>query len=80
MPKINKKLLENVLSLVVLQGSNYILPLITFPYLVRILGAENFGLIAFATSFMYFFIVFTDYGFNVTATKKIAIEKKMMTL
>lgn len=76
MPKINKQFLENVFSLIILQGSNYILPLITFPFLVRRLGTEGFGLVSFTTAIMYFFIVFTDYGFNITATKKISVNKE----
>jgi len=69
------KLLQNLLSLSFLQGLNNFLPLITFPYLVRVLGPEKFGLVNFVTAFVAYFSMITDFGFNFSATQQISISR-----
>jgi PST family polysaccharide transporter len=72
-PAERKLVLGNVASLSVLQAITNILPVIIVPYLFRAIGPEKFGLIAFAQAFVQYFMILTDYGFNISATKEISI-------
>ena len=72
MLKINKRLIENIISLFTIKGLEYILAFITFPYLVRVLQVENFGAVVFVQGIIQYFVLFTDYGFNLLGPKEIA--------
>ncbi len=71
---INKEI-KDVFYLIALQGLNYIAPLLVLPYLMKVLGAEKFGYIGFSLSVMQYLMLIVDFGFNLTATKRITLAK-----
>jgi PST family polysaccharide transporter len=71
-----KRLAENILSLYLLQGLNYVIPIFILPYLVRTIGSEKYGVMAFAQAFAQYISMLTDYGFNFTATRFVATNKE----
>lgn len=68
-------LLENFISLSVLQGMNMLLPLITFPYLFKTLGVETFGIIALSLAVIGYFNILVSFGFELSATKDISLNR-----
>ena len=74
--KLDNPMVTNFISLVLLQGVNYLLPLISFPFLFRILGVERYGLVTFGYALMQYFVMFTDFGFNLSATKYISQHRQ----
>ena len=71
-----QKIFKNFFYLFLLNISNFLLPLITFPFLVSRLGVEKFGLLAFVTSIISYFLILADYGFNLTATRQISLHRE----
>ena len=72
----NKKVIENFSYLSVLQVLNMALPLIVYPYLIRVLGKDTYGLVIYAQAIVGYFVVLINFGYNITATKEISIHKK----
>jgi PST family polysaccharide transporter len=69
---MNRKLWENLASLYGLHAFNYLIPLVTLPYLARVLGPAEWGAIAFADAYARFMTLAIEYGFGLSATREIA--------
>lgn len=67
-----KTVAQNFAWLSILQVAGYAFPLITMPYLAKVIGVEGFGKIAFAAAIMIWIQTITDWGFNLIATRDVA--------
>lgn len=71
----NKSLLESFVSLSLLNGLNILLPLVTLPYILRIIGSANYGIYSYIYVIVQYLILLTSYGFNLSATQQIVNAK-----
>lgn len=67
-----RNLFKNIFSLGSVQIINYIFPLITVPYISRIIGPEGYGILNYTTAFISYFTLLISYGFDLTGTRRIA--------
>lgn len=82
--KLNKVAINNILQMGIIQLINYLFPIVMIPYLLRNIGVENYGKVSVVFAIAQLIIIVADYGFNFTATQKIAVtgkvEKKLVTI
>ena len=64
---------KNILVLSIIQGINYLFPLLTIPYLSRIFGPTGIGALALAQAVILYLVLIIDFGFNLTVTRRISI-------
>lgn len=65
----------NVLALGMVQVSNYVIPLLTIPFLTRVLGVESFGKVVFAQVLMTYALLIVDFGFSWSATRQVSANR-----
>lgn len=71
----NRRVIDSFVSLSIVQFANYMAPLITLPYLFRVLGPARFGLVELARVVTVYFLLLTDYSFSLSATREISIRR-----
>ncbi|HCR3554786.1 TPA: oligosaccharide flippase family protein, partial [Morganella morganii] len=65
-------MIKNLLSLLGMQGINYLIPLVTLPYLTHTLGGFQYGVLSTVLILVQYTVLFVDFGFNLSSTKKIS--------
>lgn len=67
---------RNLLYLYLAQGANYLFPLVTLPYLARVLGPEGFGVLALGQSLAVYLQLVVEYGFTLSGTREVARHRE----
>ncbi len=70
--KDGKTLLKNFSYLSILEMTVHLFPLITTPYLARVIGVDGFGILAIGVATVAYFQSFTNYGFIYTSVRDAA--------
>jgi O-antigen/teichoic acid export membrane protein len=73
--KLYNRLVKNFSYLSALQIFNMLLPLLTYPYLIRVLGLEIYGRIVFAQAVIGYLVIVVGFGFNFSAAKEVSIHR-----
>jgi PST family polysaccharide transporter len=66
---------RSLFAMLTWQIGNYLVPLATFPYLTRVLGPEQFGVLGYATAIAVYGTVLTEWGFNLSGPKAV-VERR----
>lgn len=73
--KKHYSLIENFISFSLFKVIDAIIPLIIIPYLIGIVGKENYGIYAFAYALVFYLLNIVQYGFSLSAVRLIALNR-----
>lgn len=72
---IDRRMASNIIALYAVKGMQYLMSFATFPFLTHTLGAQGFGAMNYAASVIQYGILLTDFGFDLSATREIAVAR-----
>lgn len=67
----NNNMINNTIMLYLMTVAKIIFPLITLPYLTRILSVDSYGVVSFVKSYMVYIQLVVDFGFSLSSVKDI---------
>ena len=74
---LGSKIVKNGIWLYVLQMFNTVIPLITLPYITRVLGAQEYGVFSIAFNLSGYLMVVVEYGFGMSGSRKASLAKNL---
>ena len=73
---LSSRVLKNGIWLTILQLVNTVIPVITIPYVTRILGTNEYGIFSIALNWILYLQVLVEYGFGLSGSRKVALLKE----
>ena len=73
--KSHKIIVQNTGYLSLIEIMRLALPFIALPYVIRTIGADKYGTIVFAQTVISYFVIFVNFGIDVSAVKDVAINR-----
>ena len=70
-----KVIVHNTTYLSVLEILKMVMPFVALPYLISTVGADKYGLVVFAQAIISYFIIFINFGLDVSAVKNVSINR-----
>jgi polysaccharide transporter, PST family len=67
---LRNNFVHNVVALYGVQACTYALPLLTFPYLARVLGPSGWGVVVYAQAIGVVIASLVEYGFDISAARE----------
>jgi polysaccharide transporter, PST family len=72
---VHSGFVHNVVALYGVQAVTYALPLLTFPYLARVLGPSGWGIVLFAQAIGAVIASVVEYGFDISASRETSRQR-----
>ncbi|WP_326510633.1 oligosaccharide flippase family protein [Aeromonas caviae] len=71
-----KKVFKNIIYLSTVKGFDLIVPILVMPYVIRVLGLEQYGIFSLALLYFNFLLSFSDFGQTLISVKDLARTDK----
>ena len=73
---LRRKAMKNGIWMYFLQFFNTIVPLLTLPYITRVLGSSKYGTFSTALNFIGYIQVLIEYGFGMSASREVVLSSQ----
>lgn len=71
----NSTIAKNTGYLSVIECVHVFLPFVALPYIIRTIGMEKYGIVAFAQTLVQYFLILINFGLDISAVKDVSVNR-----